>query len=91
MLFEAAQSFLRADAAILNDYGHNSNVYLPAGEGLFGCKVIRSSDGKRAFTYARARTYLSPERGVKVHSRAAVWGETIQRGAFIVQSTAHCG
>jgi hypothetical protein len=60
-LFEAANAFMRADANTLDHYGHESNIYLPAGPGLFGCNVIKSRDAKRIYTYARARTYLGPE------------------------------
>jgi hypothetical protein len=61
-LFAAATAFLRADANVLNDYGHDSNICLPAGPGLLACNVIKSHDRtSRIYTYARARTYLSPE------------------------------
>jgi hypothetical protein len=58
-LFEAANHFYAADmTAVKPHVGRQTDVYLPAGEGMFVCTVIGARSGTKNFLYARAATWI---------------------------------
>jgi hypothetical protein len=61
-LFAAGLAFLAADAeTVVPLVGQDTSIYLPAGPGAFGGKVIgaRTVDGRSSYVYARTNTWLS--------------------------------
>jgi hypothetical protein len=58
-LFEAANHFYAADIGSVQPHvGRGTDIYLPAGGGMFVCTVIGARSGTAFFLYARAGTWI---------------------------------
>jgi hypothetical protein len=59
-LFSAANHFYAADmSAVVPHIGKGTDIYLPAGEGVFVGTVIGARSGEHGFLYARAATWIA--------------------------------
>jgi hypothetical protein len=58
-LFQAANNFYAADMAAVSPHvGRGTDIYLPAGDGVFVCTVVGAKSGDSNFLYARAATWI---------------------------------